>query len=84
MPPKVPPATLVASPPPKGCALIGLVMSFAATPKPPLEKTLKFGFPLVFTGVESPGGAESPGGGPVAVVNPGGAGARQLAEPQAF
>lgn len=52
---------------------MGLIMSLWLIPKPPLEYMLKPEDELAWLGVDSPGGAESPGGGPVAVEKPGGA-----------
>jgi hypothetical protein len=68
MPPKPLPAPLDAS----GWR-IGPAMSFVPMPKPPLEYIPKPELPFVCTAVDNPGGADNPGGGPVAVEKPGGA-----------
>lgn len=69
MVPKTLPETLVAI----GCR-IGLPMSLWPIPNPPLAYMPKpEEGPLEWTGVAKPGGADRPGGGPVAVEKPGGA-----------
>jgi hypothetical protein len=51
---------------------IGLIISLWDMPNPPLEYMLNPDGELTWLGVDNPGGADSPGGGPVAVENPGG------------